>query len=110
MPLHDVRSVCLPYCLQRQADGRYVALNREYKPLGWTKKNWVNYADYPIGLALKGMTERKAAALDCAGRANLERIYLYNDGCIPTDSTAHMTAYFKRLGLLAKMQLKDAGD
>ena len=107
MPLHDVRSVCLPYCLQRQPDGRYVALNREYKPLGWTEKDWVDYADYPIAMKLKGMTAKKAASIDWASRENIERIYLYNDGCIPTDSAAHMKAYCERLAKLAKMQLAE---
>ena len=109
MPLHDVRSICLPYCLHKQQDGSYVALNREYKPLGWTSKDWVNYADFPIGLHLKGMTAKKAAALSWDCSPGLERIYLYNDGCVPTDSAAKMTAYCKRLALLAAMKVKSDG-
>jgi hypothetical protein len=35
MPLGDVRSVHLPYCIQRQSDGTYVVLNREYRGLEW---------------------------------------------------------------------------
>lgn len=110
MPLHDVRSVCLPYCLKRQEDGRYIALNREYKPLGFTKRDHVDYGDYPIAMKLKGMTAKKAAALDVDGRANLDWIYFYNDGCIPTDSAAHMHAYLGRLAALAKMKLDTGRD
>ena len=35
MPLGDFRSVFMPYCLRKQKDGRYVVLNREYKPVGF---------------------------------------------------------------------------
>jgi hypothetical protein len=31
----DFRAMFFPYCLQKQKDGRYVVLNREYKPVGF---------------------------------------------------------------------------
>jgi hypothetical protein len=38
IPLGDVRSVHLAYCIKKQDDGTYVVLNREYKPLGLKTK------------------------------------------------------------------------
>ena len=43
----DLRATLLPYCLQRLPDGSYIALNRDYKPLGFIGCGWVRYEDYP---------------------------------------------------------------
>jgi hypothetical protein len=105
MPLGDVRSVHLPYCIKKQSDGTYVVLNREYKPLGFKTKDNVNYADYPICVKLRGLRAATAAKISYSGSSDLGVIYLYNDGCIPTDSAAHMTAYLKRLAVFAKLKV-----
>jgi len=34
-----------------------------------------------------------------------DRIYLYNDGCVPTESTEHMKNYLERLKILAKLKV-----
>lgn len=39
----DFRASYLPYCLIRQADGRYAVVNRRYKPLGYITSDWVDY-------------------------------------------------------------------
>ncbi len=91
-----------PYCLQRQSDGRHIFLNREYKPLGLDTQERVRYEDFPRE-SLPGLTPRVAAALSDSGSDNVGEIYLYNDGCIPTESAANMQAYEKRLALLAKL-------
>jgi hypothetical protein len=41
MPLGDFRSIYLPYCLDKQADGSWLVLNREYKPVGFNTKSHV---------------------------------------------------------------------
>lgn len=98
----EFRQVFLPYCLQRQEDGSYVVLNRRYKPVGITRTDWVDYAQYPVSVKLKrALSAAQIAALDCEGRTNLDRIYLYNDGCVPTDGAAHWGAYSDRLRRLA---------
>jgi hypothetical protein len=44
MALDDFRAVFLPYCLEKRNGGRYVVLNREYKPVGIAVESgeWVN--------------------------------------------------------------------
>ncbi len=37
----DVRKIHLPYYLQKLDDGRFVILNRIYKPLGFQSRNEV---------------------------------------------------------------------
>jgi hypothetical protein len=106
MPLKDFRSVHLPYCLTRQKDGRYVVLNREYKPLGFQTKDFVKYEEYPVAVKIKGLTPVRAAKISYKGSLDLDNIFLYNDGCIPTRSTAFMKAYLDRLAILAKLNFE----
>jgi len=105
MALNDFRSVFLPYCLDKQSDGRYVVLNREYKPIGFKTTENIEYEDYPICVELKGITSTTAAKLSYKGDPNTDRIYLYNDGCVPTKSAEHMKSYLKRLEILAKLKV-----
>lgn len=105
MPSHEVRAVHLPYCIQRQPDGRYVILNRDYKPLGFRTQERVEYGDYPVSVKLKGLTKRLAAQLSWEGSSDLDKIHLYDDGCVPTDSAKKMQAYMQRLSILAKLKI-----
>lgn len=98
----EFRQLFLIYCLDRLEDGRYVALNRRYKPVGLTCTEWVKYEEFPVSFKFKrALSERQIAALSFNGDTSAERVYLYNDGCIPTDSPAHWATYSKRLALLA---------
>ena len=98
----EFRQLFLIYCLDLQPDGSYVALNRRYKPVGFSSTEWVNYEDFPVRFKLKrALSARQIASLSCKGDATPERIQLYNDGCVPTDSDALWTAYSKRLQRLA---------
>lgn len=99
------RWVFLPYCLLRQDDGSYVVTNRRYKPVGMVTTAHVDYMAHPVRVKFKRLTAATARKLDYAGRDDLERIYLYNDGCLPTDSQAHWQAYSARLQILAKLQV-----
>ena len=103
----ELRHTHFPYCLDRQEDGSYVLLNRNYKPVGFMTDDWVKYEQYPVGVKLKGITEKLAAELDARGRANLDRIYFYNDGCLPTESAEHMQAYMARLAKLMALRIEE---
>lgn len=106
MPLNDFRSVYLPYCLQQLADGSYVVLNREYKPLGYRTHEHIRYEDLPILAKIHGITPRIATRLSWSGSEDIDRIMLYDDGCIPTASAEHMTRYLKKIEILATLKFK----
>jgi hypothetical protein len=105
MPLNDFRSVFLPYCLRKQPDGRYVVVNREYKPIGFCTTAYVDYTQFPVAASLKGVTAALARKLSHDGNPGIDEIYLYDDGCVPTSSAAHMSAYLAKLQLLAKLKI-----
>lgn len=102
--MENFRTAFMPYCLQRRADGNYVVLNRNYKPVGTVTTDWVRYEDFP---AIKGrhITAALAAKLSHKASRDLDHIYLYDDGCIPTNSTKAMDSYLRRLSLLAKLKV-----
>lgn len=104
MPLHDFRSIYMPYCLYKQQDGSYAILNREYKPVGFNTLDYIIYQDYPVTTKFKGLGPSTVQKLSCKGSDNTDYIYLYDDGCVPTHSSANMNAYLKRLSILAKLK------
>ena len=87
---------CSPYCLKRLKDGRYIVLNRKYKPIGFTTNERVVYEDYPIGYSIKGITSDTARTLSWNGSDNREVIYLYSD-----DTATRGRSYIERLVRLA---------
>ena len=103
--MKEFRGVFFPYCLECLEDGRYVVLNRAYKPLGFLTSKWVEYTEYPVCVKLNGLGPVKARRLSHNGSEKLDRIYLYNDGCVPTRSPAAMKSYMKKLQLLATLQV-----
>lgn len=103
----EFRQVYLPYCLQRQEDGTYLVLNRRYKPVGITRTDWVDYAEYPVRFKFKrALSAQQIAKLDCRGRTDAAVIYLYDDGSIPTDSPASWALYASRLEKLAAYKIE----
>lgn len=108
MPLHDIRSAALPYCLLLQECGRYALLNREYKPLGFVSRNFVNYSELPILLSVR-ITPSIAAKLSHNSNPKMTRIYLYRDNCIPTSSGSAWKSYCEKLELLSKLEISERG-
>lgn len=96
------RRVYLPYCLIQVEGKGHVVVNRLYKPLGVHDPAWVEYE--PHAVQLDGLTPAKAKALSWDQSEDLERVYLYNDGCKPEATAQHWQAYQKRLALLAKLR------
>lgn len=107
MSLGDFRSVFMPYCLQKQVDGRYVVLNREYKPVGFYTKDFIKYEDHPVAVYLKGIGPDTAAKLSWDSDTNTDKIFLYNDDCIPTHNAKNMKAYLAKIEILAKLRIKE---
>lgn len=99
----ELRKSHFPYCLQQIDGGRYIVLNRKYKPLGETADAWVSYETHPTVFPLK-ITAATAKTLSWEQSDATDRIYLYSDKCIPTSSATHMTAYLDRLAILMKIK------
>lgn len=106
MPMqHELRHTHFIYCLQKQPNGSYVFLNRNYKPIGFIDSGFVDYGQYPIGVHLAGLTPAKAAEISYAADTSTANIFLYNDGCTPTSSADNMQAYLQRLAVLAALKI-----
>ncbi|MCK5770916.1 hypothetical protein [Algiphilus sp.] len=105
----ELRQTHFPYCLLREPDGTYVVVNRRYKPIGFCTDEWIDYGAHPVRTTRK-LSRAAAAKLDCDGRTGGDRIYLYNDGCIPTSSAQHMQSYLERLAVLMRVRLESASE
>ena len=103
MAPQEFRRVFFPYCMFRLECGRYVVLNRNYKPLGLMTTEWVDYAGYSV--KLRAIGPARARRLSYRGSEDLDRIYLYNNGCPPTSSPEAMASYQEKLRLLAKLEV-----
>lgn len=101
----EFRHVFLPYCLEQQPDGRWIVLNRNYKPLGVFGSEWVKYEDHPSLTPIALAPEVMAALCAPGSRCTDKRLFLYNDRCTPTDSAAHWAGYQARLEVLARASL-----
>ena len=97
--MFDLRTFVLPYCLERQADGAYRVLNRRYEPLMGSDGR-VEFA--------RALSPEQVKAISFDGQMGdaQGRIYLYNDGCVPTASAGHWAAYSTRLQRLASWHIK----
>lgn len=94
----------LPYCLERLSDGRYLALNRNYKPVGWQGSEWVDYEASPGAFKLREpLTAEDAIDISYCCDDDLQRIYLYNDGTEPFASAENWDSYSARLERLMKL-------
>lgn len=98
----------LPYCIERTESGRYVILNRNYKPLGY--HNFTPFVEYePHAVRLRGLTAKVAAKLSWEGKPNLDRIWLYADHNVPTEKPKFWAEYQERLAILAKLTPSQRG-
>lgn len=109
MGLWSFGTVCLPYCLYKNEAGEWIALNREYKPIGFKTDKWIAYEQYPI--AIKYKRDKKMREKFHVGNTdNKNWIYLYNDASAPHRSRANMRAYMERLSILAMQEVEDGYD
>lgn len=106
MALNDFRDIYLPYCLKKLENGKYVVLNREYKPLGFNSKEIFDYSNFPISSNLEGITKKKAITISWNNLPDNDNIFLYNDETNPLKNKKHMDDYLKRLELLSHIKNK----
>lgn len=111
MPIGRVAHTHLPYCLQKTADGSWLLLNRNYKPLGSVSNVRVDYDSHPDRLKIHQRTisslQKHATSIipDQPGDPGL--FFLYDDGCIPTESAAHWKRYASILQILINAKVMD---
>ncbi|QGZ94879.1 hypothetical protein [Terricaulis silvestris] len=98
---HDRSWYDWPYCIERQPDGTWLALNRDYRALG-ERAGWCVYETHPARTPLPGLTRRvvRQISIEPIGAAIPDRIYLYSDATSPRRSPEHRAAYKKKLALL----------
>jgi hypothetical protein len=101
----EIRRTHFAYCIKEVIPGWFVILNRDYKPLGYLGREWVDYRDYMV--KIKGLGPAKAKRLSYKGSTDLSDIMLYNDGCIPTRSPEFEAAYNKRLSILYNLKVDE---
>ena len=76
----EFRKLLLVYCLDQRPDGQWVALNRRYKPVGFSSTDWIDYEAHPVGFKFKRpLTEAQVRRLSWKDDPSPERIYLYSD-------------------------------
>jgi hypothetical protein len=99
----EFRHRFLPYCIKSIGDGRYIVLNRLYKPLGHIGE-WVNYATHPSAVTIN-IPPAAAQSMSWNGSTGIDAIYLYSDDVIPTASAENWHLYAERLHYLAHLKL-----
>lgn len=104
MPIGRVAHTHLPYCLQKTTDGSWLLLNRNYKPLGTVGTEHVDYDNHPDRLKIHHKTisalQQHATGVIPDQPGDLGLFFLYDDGCMPTESAAHWSRYSAILQIL----------
>jgi hypothetical protein len=95
-----VRQAMFPYGMAKNEDGTWTFFNRSYKTVGTTTDDWSDWNDPKHKIAIKGLTAAKLKKLDVDDLGTGNRIYFYNDGCVPTHSAASLKAYLDKLAIL----------
>ena len=102
----SLKTVHFPYALRKLPDGKWILLNRHYRPVGINLPEPVALDAYPVSIALPQLDESTLRALSHDGDIEHDTIYLYNDGSVPTMSQADMDAYLARLSILLRLHLQ----
>ena len=111
MQNNSIRALYFPYCLRQRKDKRWVILNRNYKPVGALSDDWVDYDALPAEMCIMSITPTQTRKLSYSGEADDSlSIYLYADGCVPTDSKGNMDAYLARIAVLMKLKTGGANS
>ncbi|WP_458789419.1 hypothetical protein [Adonisia turfae] len=95
-----------PYCIERLEDGRYVILNRNYKPLGVMTSERIDYGPYAVSLKI---TPSVASKISWKGDADITRIYLYQSRHTVCESY-EWKAYTERLKVLSSRVVEGKTD
>lgn len=110
MPIGRFAHTHLPYCLQLVEDGSWIVLNRNYKPIGATSRERVDYLAVPGRLLIDGRSmapiARAMHKVEHGADGKPYRMWLYDDGNQPGKDQGKLDGYLYRLGYLAKAKVK----
>ncbi len=95
-----------PYCIQHLCGDRYIILNRNYKPLGQTSFEYVDYNKDPSVVRMK-ITTKQAEKLSYKGKVESDTIWLYDNIYNTFRNPQAFNDYVARLKLLATMTPKN---
>lgn len=96
----------LIYCLQRRQDGSYIALNRNYKPIGFMNSSLAENSEQLIGFDFAKLSPATIQSLSWEGDPNPNAIFLYSDTCIPFEGDTEATdAYLERLARFVNLTI-----
>lgn len=90
-----------PYCIRHLEGDRYIILNRNYKPLGQTSFEYVDYNKHPSVVHLK-ITEKQAEKLSYDGLIKSDYIYFYDDKEQILSNPTAFNNYMSKVKLLVK--------
>jgi hypothetical protein len=102
----SLHRIAFPYRIQRQKDGSYIVLNREYKPIGFLTHECLDYGRYPIGIRFKELKEETIRKISIDGDPREGAIYLYDDGTVPIRNRKNMRDYLERLSVLMSLKVR----
>ena len=106
--LHNFLKINFPYGIELNELGKWVAFNREYKPLGWNTNEYVKYEDYPIATKFNGLTENFLIQLGNVKRDDNDKIvkvYLYDDATNPNKGGIYWDNYAEKLKMLSQIKV-----
>lgn len=111
MGLYTFFDVCMPYFLEKQPDGKYVAFNRESQPIGFNspkgERDTAKWAEtQPIEMSIRIIESDLDKLWGGDGEANLDRIYLYDNITSPKKSKKAMDAYLEKIRILSGRKLR----
>jgi hypothetical protein len=89
-----------PYCIQHLGGDKYIILNRNYKPLGQTSFDYVDYEKHPSVIHMK-ITKKQATKLSYDGLIKSDYIYFYDNSDKVLRNPQTFNDYIVRLKLLA---------
>jgi hypothetical protein len=105
MPIGHAAHTHLPYCLQKTKDGKWLALNRNYKALGTTSKDWIDYDTHPdrqkIPAATIAAIKRRSVNVIEDAPDDPGIIFFYDDVTMPTNGAANWKKYCEILSIWA---------
>lgn len=120
MSLTDFFRVNLPYGMKKKSNNEWMAFNREYIPIGWSKQTPLEslkdrdaYNSYPIHTVYKKLTDKKIEKIvklenriERNEKNEIIMFWFYDDKTNPQSSNQYWDDYFSIIKELSKLETK----